>query len=75
VNRLSTANFSKNMKLQMQKQGIGFIELERRTGIGRGGLSEYANNKHKMSLEYALAISRALGKTVDEMLVVPDERV
>jgi transcriptional regulator with XRE-family HTH domain len=62
-------NFTRNMKKIMSERNISYPELEKQTGISRSSLNEYANERHKISLEYAVTIANVLGKGMDEMLV------
>jgi hypothetical protein len=69
VEKQSADAFCHNMRRIMLEKSITYSGLSKLTGIGIGGLNEYVNKKHAMKLEYAVAISKALGFTVGEMLM------
>ncbi len=68
MHQLEVENFTLNMRRLMKERNLSYIDLERLTNIARSSLNEYVNGKHKMPLDYAVIIAKALGKTLDEML-------
>ncbi len=60
--------FRANMRTKMLQKAVTYDELEKRTGIGKGGLNEYVHGKHRISLEYAIKIAEALDTSLSEML-------
>lgn len=58
-----TTKLSEVMKQEGRKQAW----LHERTGISRNTISRIVNGKVMPSLEHAIKISRALGRTVEEL--------
>lgn len=66
-----------NSKLSdvMKREGRKQAWLHEKTGISRNTISRVVNGKVMPSLEHAIKISRALGRTVEELWdVEEDER-
>lgn len=60
--------FAHNIKVERIKKSLSQQELAELTGFSVPYISNIENSKHKLSLISAYKISKAFGKTIDEML-------
>lgn len=62
--------YGNNLKSVMKEKGIIIQELADRTGIGRGYLSDFINNKRQnISLAFAFDISLVLEEPIERLFV------
>lgn len=62
--------FSKRLYKMLDRKGITQLELSKRTGISTMAISKYINRKATPSLHNANKIARALGCSVDDLILI-----
>lgn len=61
-------NFGRNLFIMLHDKKMTTIDLANRVGITRQAISAYTSGKRKPSSDVLIAISNALGVTVDELV-------
>lgn len=61
-------NFAARLKFLMNKYGLMQADLCRRTGIERSLMSNYYKGKARPTLDNAIALAKAFGITLDELV-------
>ena len=62
--------FGQGMRTYRQHIGMKQIELSEQAGISNGALASLEHAEHSVTLKNALAVSRVLGKSIEQLIAL-----